>query len=290
MLCKATILIGSQVEAAGGAIGTVKDVYFDDASWKVRYLVVDTGSWLTGRKVLLAPAAVTNFSEVNRVLTTGLSREQVAQSPDVDSHRTVTRQEELNLHAHYGWIPYWETGYVWPSPFAFPVPNVGAIPYERVGTSPLAPGSSTAAGDDTVRREIAARLQPQDEDARLGSFQELRAFGLRATDGDIGEVKDLFVNPEDWQITHLVADAKKWWPGGDVVIDVSFVDAVVWEDDMVAVEMTKEQVKNSPPYDADAPFSDDYLLGLSGYYMALTRPSELAAAAAREWSIPPSGE
>ena len=47
-------LRGYSIRAADGDLGTVKDVYFTDLSWIVRYLVVDTGHWLPGRRVLLS--------------------------------------------------------------------------------------------------------------------------------------------------------------------------------------------------------------------------------------------
>ncbi|MGH7317879.1 MAG: PRC-barrel domain-containing protein, partial [Candidatus Rokuibacteriota bacterium] len=49
---------GLSIEASDGDIGSVKDLYFDDLMWTVRYLVVDTGAWLPGRQVLISPMSV----------------------------------------------------------------------------------------------------------------------------------------------------------------------------------------------------------------------------------------
>lgn len=43
------------IRATDGTIGHVTDFYFDDERWVIRYLVVDTGSWLASRKVLISP-------------------------------------------------------------------------------------------------------------------------------------------------------------------------------------------------------------------------------------------
>src|ERR1051325_2075889 len=54
----ASLLIGKAIDAQDGKIGSVYDLYFDDQSWSIRYLVVDTGKWLPGRKVLVVPEAI----------------------------------------------------------------------------------------------------------------------------------------------------------------------------------------------------------------------------------------
>jgi hypothetical protein len=53
MLHNTQSLYGRTLSATDGEIGHVQDFYFDDQTWAARYLVVDTGTWLTGRKVLL---------------------------------------------------------------------------------------------------------------------------------------------------------------------------------------------------------------------------------------------
>ena len=49
-------VIGYVIEADDGRLGTVSDFLFEDTSWVIRWLVVDTGHWLSGRKVLLPPS------------------------------------------------------------------------------------------------------------------------------------------------------------------------------------------------------------------------------------------
>lgn len=58
MLYNSKNLYGYKLSASDGEIGQVKDFYFDDQSWLVRYVVADTGTWLTGRQVLLSAAGV----------------------------------------------------------------------------------------------------------------------------------------------------------------------------------------------------------------------------------------
>ena len=103
---------GKKIGATDGDIGHVKDFYFDDKTWSIRYLVVDTGSWLGGREVLLpphvfAPTALAISNSDNRVLPANLTRQQIENSPSVDSQRPVSRQFEAEYHRYYGWPVYW---------------------------------------------------------------------------------------------------------------------------------------------------------------------------------------
>ena len=72
----------------------MKDFYFDDQSWAVRYVVADTGSWLSGRQVLLSPHSFGNFHQAGKILTVNLTRKQIESSPVIESHKPVSRQYE----------------------------------------------------------------------------------------------------------------------------------------------------------------------------------------------------
>src|SRR5687768_3585048 len=103
---------GLTIAAADGDIGSVKDLYFDDGSWTVRYLVVDTGAWLPGRQVLISPMSVNQPVTLDRVFV-DLTREQVKDSPPVESDLPVNRQNELELSRHYRYPYYWEGPLRW---------------------------------------------------------------------------------------------------------------------------------------------------------------------------------
>ena len=105
MLGVGSALKGYRIEARDGAIGIVSDFLFDDRTWKVRWLVVDTGNWLTGRLVLVHPSAIGRANYIERVLPVRLTKAQVEASPDVLQDRPVSRQNEFNLNDYYGWDP-----------------------------------------------------------------------------------------------------------------------------------------------------------------------------------------
>src|SRR5438477_575131 len=123
MLLRAKTLEGFTLHATDGDIGSVARLFFDDAHWTARYVVVDTGNWLSGREVLISPTAILATDAEGRRLHTDLSREQVEKSPDVDTDKPVSRQKEIDFAGYYGW-PYWWIGPGLTGPILYP----GTVP------------------------------------------------------------------------------------------------------------------------------------------------------------------
>ena len=107
MLRSINNLVGFTLGATDGEIGRVYSFLFDCGTWAVRYLVVDTGRWLPGRKVLISPKALDQPDWQDRIFRVHLTKEQIRDSPDIDTDKPVSRQREIELHQHYGWTPYW---------------------------------------------------------------------------------------------------------------------------------------------------------------------------------------
>jgi hypothetical protein len=107
MLWDASVVKGCGIEAHGGRLGTVSDFLFEDAKWLIRWLVVDTGHWLSGRKVLLPPSALGHPDPQLRRFPVNLTMQQVKDSPDIDTDRPVSRQMESHVYDYNGWDPYW---------------------------------------------------------------------------------------------------------------------------------------------------------------------------------------
>src|SRR5580658_7958663 len=111
MLWNTSAIDGYAIAASDGKLGTVSDFLFDDATWLVRWLVVDTGNWLSGRKVLLPPSVLGHLDPAREEFAVRLTMQQVKDSPDIDADRPVSRQMETNVYDYYGWSPYWGTGF-----------------------------------------------------------------------------------------------------------------------------------------------------------------------------------
>src|SRR5271170_2222937 len=111
MLWNASAINGYAITASDGGLGTVSDFLFDDSSWLIRWLVVDTGKWLSGRKVLLPPSVLGHLDAEGEKFPVRLTMQQVKDSPEIATDRPVSRQMETSVYDYYGWSPYWGTGF-----------------------------------------------------------------------------------------------------------------------------------------------------------------------------------
>ncbi len=96
---------GHAIEATDGHFGTVSDVLCDDATWKTRWLVSDTGHWLPGRRVLIHPSAIGEVDDDRRRVFVKLTKARIKDSPGILHDQPVSRQMEAGLYGYYGWDP-----------------------------------------------------------------------------------------------------------------------------------------------------------------------------------------
>jgi sporulation protein YlmC with PRC-barrel domain len=243
---------GYAIRASDGEIGSLRDVYFDDQSTLIRYFVVDTGTWLPGRRVLLVPAVVGGIEAERGEIVTGLTRQQVEDSPPVDTEKPVSRQQELSLHTYYGWQPYW----------AVP-PLAGSLAPYWGAAMPAA--AHVRPGEERVAEEVAARAREQ-RDPHLRSAREVEGYHVAATDGEIGHVEDFFIDDKDWAIQLLGIDTRNWLPGRKVVISPRWLHGIDWTRRKVQVDLTRQEVKDSPEYDPALVPEETYLEQLAAHY------------------------
>ena len=224
-------LIGNNLDATDGEIGRVEDFYFDDQSWTIRYLVVKTGTWLSGRKVLISPHVIPQHSWESGIFPVRLTKEQVRNSPDIDTEKPVSRQQEEQLASHYSWDPYWGTGF-------YPGAAWGVIP----PTPSLDPAEII---DPTALKE----LEKSTEDPHLRSCREVIGYHIHATTGDFGRVNDFIVDDQTWQLSYLIVETHTWLGGKNVLVAVRHIKDVQWADSKVVVDLTTDAIKNSSPVD-----------------------------------------
>jgi hypothetical protein len=247
-------LEGFVVRATDGNIGHVKDLYFDDKTWAVRYLVVETGSWLSSRKVLISPMAIDHPDWAGRVMPVSITREQVKNSPDIDTDKPVSRQHEMQYLGYYGYPYYWAGDGLW---------GQGAYP----GMMLLGLG---AGGSDAAYRHAQAedtRLESEgdeseDGDPHLRSCTALMKYHVEASDGGMGHVQGLLLDDDTWAIRYFIVDTSNWWLGHQVLIAPRWIRDISWADTTVAVNLTQQAVKDAPLYDPAVPLSRDQEMGL----------------------------
>jgi hypothetical protein len=97
---------GYHIHATDGDIGHVENLLMDDASWAIRYLIVDTSNWWSGQHVLISPFAVLDIDVSDQDISLNVSRERVKASPPWDAVAMVDQYYEKRLHSHYGWPGY----------------------------------------------------------------------------------------------------------------------------------------------------------------------------------------
>lgn len=240
---------GATIRATDADIGSLDDVYFDDSTWQIRYAVIDTGGWLSGRKVLLAPTALGKLDTHRNALIVNMTRDRVEKSPPVDSDKPVSRQYETRLHDYYGWPPYWGWG------TAALVPPAAGMPY------PITPHPAR----DAVAAEIEAR-EREEADPHLRSARTVTGHYIHARDGDVGHVEDFLASDDDWTIRYMIVDTRNWLPGKKVLISPRWIESVSWTEETVRIDLTRDQVKNSPEYDPARPVERAYERRLYDYY------------------------
>jgi hypothetical protein len=249
MLTKLMNAIGFRIEATDGAIGEVRDFYFDEETWTIRYLVADTSRWLPGKRVLIAPEA---FDELNWAMgrfPVKLTQDQVRNSPDIAEDLPVSRQWETDLHNYYGWIPYWDL---------YPI---GHEPMLRVPPAP-----------EPERPAVSSRREHNDP--HLRSMREVRGYEIAASDGKAGQVEDFVAGTDSWKILYLRIDTGGWLSDRTVLLPVDLINQVNWPSRHVVVDLQRQRIEDGPVLDPDAPINRDYEtklyehLGRTPYWLA----------------------
>lgn len=245
MLQSVASLQGYRILAQDGVVGKVQDFCVDDRTWTVRYLVVDTGRILPGRRVLLSPAVIGGVDWPAKVLAVQVTVAQVKESPPIDEDAPVSRRHEAELAHHFGWPA------TWPPP-----------------TVPVGPPVPPAIAEPSLRRDrpTGPPGEPAGGDPHLRSVQEVRGYGIHARDGAIGHVEDFILDDETWALRYLVVDTRDWLPGKKVLVATAWIAGVRWADRAVTLDLTRQSVQDSPAYDPAAPVNRRLEERLYDYY------------------------
>ncbi len=228
------------IGAVDGIIGHVKDLYLDDEAWVVRYLVVDTGDWLSSRKVLISPMAIGDPDWAKRLLPVSITKEQVKSSPGFDSEKPVTRQHEMEYSGYYGYPYYWGgTGY-WGGGM---YPNMMLSSYGGFG----APQAMQHEAENSRARAEEGR--DKNADPHLRSCAAVTGYHIHAIDGDIGHVYGMLIDDETWAVRHLIVETSNWWAGHQMLIEPQWIEGVSWAEGTVSVKLTRQAVKDAPPFE-----------------------------------------
>jgi len=220
---------GFLLSAVDGEIGWIQEMYFDDRTWQVRYFVVNTGSWLPQREVLIAPRSIYKIDHETEILHLDLTRDQIRHSPSIDSDMPVSRQFEQAYHDHFGWIPYWL--------------DAGNLPGAAVPEA-AAPAESIA--------ELPAIAHC---DPHLRSSIEIEEYNIQAQDGAPGHVDDFVIDDQTWRIRYAVVVTRNWFPGKRVLLSPGWIEKISYEKHEVFVSAPSSTIQSAPDFDSVEPIT-----------------------------------
>lgn len=204
---------GEKLRATDGEIGHIRDFYFDDKNWTVRYVVADTGRWLPGHQVLISPHALGHLYPNGKVLLVNLTREQIESSPSIDEHKPVSRQYEEEYYRHYGYPYCAESWPLW-----------GLAEYPVFAPPP----PPTAAKQHGV-------------DSHLRSARVVQSYNVEASDKGIGEVADFLVDGRTWALREIVVETRHWY-SEKICIPTDKISRISYDESSVYVDSTKTAI------------------------------------------------
>ena len=215
MLESTHLLTGFSLETEDGEIGSVKDFYFDDQYWNIRYLVVETGNWFFGRKVLISPYAIQGVAWENQLLKVKMTKEQVRSSPSIDTNLPVSRQLEKKLNDYYAWPYYGSAGMGYPT--------TGMVKVSR-----------------TIKSDLEDHATA---DKHLRSYRHVRDYKVYNSDGFLGETADFLLDTADWTLPYLVVEMAEAAEGEMIAIPTDQIASIDFSTYAVAVTLDTAELK-----------------------------------------------
>ena len=255
MLRNTNELLHYAIQASDGHIGCIRDFYFDDHRWVIRYLVVDTGGWLPDRKVLISPMSVIHADAQDKMIDLSITKDRVEHSPDIDTDKPISQQQEQGYLGYYGYPYYWGGAGLW---------GARTVPYAVMG--------GTGGGTDAQFAAILAQDQREQanainhDDPHLRSCKTVVGYRINAIDGDIGHVKSMLIDEDTWAIRYLIVETGQWWHGHEVLIVPKWIRAVSWADRSVSVDITRAAVKDAPLHATDSAVERQHEIGMHDHY------------------------
>ena len=195
-----------------GTIGKVKELLFDDQKWNVRYLVVDTGNWLKGRKVLIAPNFLVDVSKENQCITVNLTKKQIEDSPPLSSDQPVDRQYDK---------AYW-------SFFNLPESVLTKLPEDQAFMRKL------------DKKDLDDRhAEERSWDHQLRSTSASTGNNIEALDGEVGCIDDFIIDDQTWSIRYMVVNSADWWAGHKLLVAPPWISKLNWGDAKIFININR---------------------------------------------------
>jgi hypothetical protein len=230
------------IAATDGDVGSVVNFLVDDERWAVRYLVAETGGFFGGRRVLISPLSFRQADWATSSFHVQLTMDKVKLAPNIDADQSVSRQHEMALSNYYRYPYYWGYSDVW---------GMSANP------------ASLAAG---IWTDPALSAAAPSGDSHLRSVNEVCGYEVHGSDDDVGHIRDFIVDDQSWEVRYLVLATGPWWSGTRVLVAPHWASRISWEERAVYFNKSREEIRSSPEWKADAPINREYESRLYDYY------------------------
>ncbi|HKE60131.1 MAG TPA: hypothetical protein VKB46_25645 [Pyrinomonadaceae bacterium] len=240
-----------RLHATDGDIGHLEQFYFDDRDWQIRYFVLDIGTWLHGKKVLMSPSAIIGVDATTKTINAAFTKQQVQASDDVGTHKPEGLEQPRDYSLYLGW-PYY------------------------LGSNPLNSDQGPAPGGPLdPEKDKTSELSFQSAyDEHLRSSKMVSRYHVMAVDGEIGQIEDGIVDDQTWTIEYLVSTMRIWWSARKVLLPTQRVLWISAAESNVYVSLKRNSIATAPAFDPEKPLTRDLEKDLYNHYRKHTRRSE----------------
>lgn len=233
-------ITGYSIETKDDKKGKAKDFLFDEKQWTIRYLEADFGGWFSSEKILIPKVFLKPPLWETKIFPTELKADDIEKCPKIEEHLPVSRKYEQAIFDHYKINPYWASAYVGSAGAVYP-PRPTRVPKKVVNEKEL--------------------------DSILRSFNEIKGYEIETLDGKIGQVEDLLIDDEDWQIVYVIVDTQSWVPWSKkVMIAIDWLDEISYTKREAKIKLRTETIKNAPEFDPNALVDHKYEKSIYDYY------------------------
>ena len=213
-------LHGYTVRGTDGDAGTLSDILFDDADWRLRYVVADTGDWVHRRRVLLTVASLARIEPAAHAVRVALTRDQVRHAPSFEADPPVFFRMEHRFRDALVLVGAWVAGFNEPytaHALVIWTPDGGLMPvHEDDGGDPHLRSAVHMLGDHVMARDAPA-----------------------------GSLEDFVVESDGWTIKDIVVRTHGWPHHRSVLVSPYWVGRVSWATCSVFVDLPRSRIEHA---------------------------------------------
>ncbi|MFG6116356.1 PRC-barrel domain-containing protein [Halobacillus sp. MO56] len=236
MLYLASTLETYNIQAVDGELGKLKDLYFDDNKWAIRYLVADTRKWLPGKKVVVSPSGMETVKTEEKVIHVKNKKEDIRDNATLEEKQEFSYDKEVELSDTFGWKQYWSGEFLWGGYLTPLDPMEEPVRTAEPARTEKPPINDNVHGSNHKLRSI--------ENIK-GEFQHAVVHG---DNGKIGYIKDILIDDETWRIRYFIVDTSEWSTNESVLISPDWLQSVDWVDNDFYIDLKLETIEDGPNY------------------------------------------